>query len=111
MVSRGQKKIAPVVILLAVALLARPEPARGRVIVQYFETDWSEVQSRMPELAIAGYDAIWLPPPQKGAEGTRDVGFSVYDRFDLGDVDQRGTVRTRYGTRPELVSMCDAAHR
>ena len=60
---------------------------------------------------MAGYDAIWLPPPQKGAEGVRDVGFSVYDRFDLGDQDQRGTVRTRYGTRVQVVSLADGAHR
>lgn len=95
----------------ALCALARPEPARARVIVQWFETDWREVEARLPELAIYGYDALWLPPPQKGAEGVRDVGFSVYDRFDLGDLDQRGTVRTRYGTRDELLSMSDGAHR
>lgn len=81
------------------------------MILQFFETEWREIEARLPELALAGYEALWLPPPQKGAEGTRDVGFAVYDRFDLGDRDQRGTVRTRYGTRDELVSMSDAAHR
>ncbi len=95
-------------ILLAVA--ARPAPAHARVIIQYFETDWKEIASRMPELVIAGYDALWLPPPQKGTDGVRDVGFSVFDRFDLGDVDQRGTTRTRYGSKDELVAMCDQAH-
>src|SRR5437868_12506638 len=96
--------------LIVVAVAARPAPAHARVIVQYFETDWKEIASRMPELVIAGYDALWLPPPQKGTDGVRDVGFSVFDRFDLGDVDQRGTTRTRYGTKPELVAMCDQAH-
>src|SRR5688572_19865007 len=93
------------------AIGLKPDPARARVILQYFETDWTEVESRLPEVSMAGYDALWLPPPQKGGEGVRDVGFAVYDRFDLGDVDQRGTIRTRYGTRDELVSMCDASHR
>jgi Alpha amylase, catalytic domain len=97
------------VVLLASALATRP--AEARVILQYFETDWKEIEARLPELALLGYDALWLPPPQKGAEGLRDVGFSVYDRFDLGDVDQRGTVRTRYGTRAELLSMSAVAHR
>ena len=41
-------------------------------------------------------------PPNKGCEGTADVGYAVYDRFDLGDQDQRGTVATRYGTREDL---------
>jgi len=97
--------------VLASATLVGARPAEGRVILQYFETDWKEIEARMPELAVLGYDAIWLPPPQKGAEGVRDVGFSVYDRFDLGDQDQRGTVRTRYGTRAELSAMSQAAHR
>src|SRR5262245_43041472 len=96
--------------LLVGATMLAPAPAEARVIVQWFETDWKEIEARLPELTMAGYDALWLPPPQKGAEGVRDVGCSVYDRFDLGDVDQRGTVRTRYGTRAELLSMCDAAH-
>ena len=95
--------------LLAAALIVLfPGVARARVILQYFETDWAEITRRLPEIVMAGYDALWLPPPQKGAEGVRDVGFSVFDRFDLGDVDQRGTVRTRYGTRDELLSMSHA---
>ena len=88
-----------------------PAPAQARVILQYFETPWSELESRLPEIAMVGYDALWLPPPQKGTDGRRDVGFAVYDRFDLGDKDQRGTIPTRYGVRDELVSMCDASHR
>jgi alpha-amylase len=80
------------------------------VIIQYFETDWREIRARMPQLALAGYDALWCPPPTKGAEGVRDVGFSVYDRFDLGDKMARGTIRTRYGTRDEVVAMTKTAH-
>src|SRR3954469_19739402 len=85
--------------------------ARAEVILQYFETPWSEIEARMPEIAAAGYDALWLPPPTKGAEGTRDVGFSVFDRFDLGDENQRGTTPTRYGTKAQLVSLVATAHR
>lgn len=95
----------------ALAVLATPGSARARVILQYFETAWAEIEARLPEIAMVGYDALWLPPPQKGTDGVRDVGFAVFDRFDLGDVHQRGTVATRYGTREELVSMCDATHR
>ncbi|HEY1098013.1 MAG TPA: alpha-amylase family glycosyl hydrolase, partial [Myxococcota bacterium] len=86
-------------------------PARSEVILQYFETPWAEVEARLPEVAAAGYDALWLPPPTKGTEGVRDVGFAVYDRFDLGDRNQRGTVATRYGTHAELKSLVAAAHR
>lgn len=87
---------------------AQPHP---ETIIQYFETPWNEIATRMPELAAAGYTALWLPPPTKGAEGVADVGFSVFDRFDLGDRDQRGTVATKYGTKDELVRMVAEAHR
>ncbi|MBI4817044.1 MAG: thrombospondin type 3 repeat-containing protein [Deltaproteobacteria bacterium] len=84
---------------------------RGQAIIQYFNTSWAEVTARMPEIAAAGYDAVWLPPATKGAEGVVDIGFSVYDRFDLGNRDQRGTVRTRYGTMEEAIGLVREAHR
>lgn len=81
------------------------------MIIQYFETSWSEVTARIPEIAAAGYTAIWLPPPTKGAEGVKDVGFSVFDRFDLGDRDQRGTIPSKYGTKEEAIALVAEAHR
>lgn len=64
----------------------------------------------MPELAEAGYSSLWLPPPTKGSGGL-SVGYDLWDRFDLGSKDQRGTVRTRYGTEAELLEMVRVAHR
>ncbi|MBI2376668.1 MAG: hypothetical protein HYV07_21910 [Deltaproteobacteria bacterium] len=97
--------------LLASPITATAAGPKGEAVLQYFQTSWSEITARMPEIAAAGYDAIWLPPPTKGAEGVVDVGFSVFDRFDLGNRDQRGTVRTRYGTMDEAVEMVREAHR
>lgn len=95
--------------LLVLALLAGA--ARGEVILQYFGTTWPEIEKRLPELAERGYDSLWLPPPFKAGAGTYSVGFDTLDRFDLGDRDQSGTVRTKYGTKAELVSLMRAAHR
>ena len=99
-------------LLLTVPLAAIPSslPAQ-ETILQYFNTSWTEVEARMPEVAEAGYQALWLPVPGKGASGTFSVGYDPYDRFDLGDRDGSGTVRTRYGTKAELLSMVEAAHR
>ncbi|HEY4222082.1 MAG TPA: alpha-amylase family glycosyl hydrolase, partial [Myxococcota bacterium] len=102
--------VAVIVAVLAVSALSS-SPARAEVILQYFETPWTEIEARMPEIAAAGYDALWLPPPTKGSEGIRDVGFAVYDRFDLGDVNQRGTTPTRYGSKDELQSLVATAHK
>src|SRR5436309_12309181 len=84
-------------------------PTRGEVILQYFESDWNEIYQRLPEIAEAGYDALWTPPPSKSPEaGTikwGNVGYSLYDRFDLGELPQRGTLGTRYGTRGDLRNL------
>ena len=56
-----------------------------------------------PGLAARGVTAIWLPPAYK-AQGTNDTGYSVYDLYDLGEFDQKGSVRTKYGHRDELLA-------
>jgi Alpha amylase, catalytic domain/Thrombospondin type 3 repeat len=88
-----------------------PRAAQAAVYLQYFETSYKEIQARLPEVAAAGYAVLWLPPPNKGCEGTADVGYAVYDRFDLGDQNQRGTVVTRYGTRKDLEALTTSVHR
>lgn len=88
--------------------------ASAEVILQYFEAEWDEVHQRIPEIAEIGYDGIWIPSPCKSpVSGTikwANVGYSLYDRFDLGDIPQRGTVATRYGDRGELRRMVDHLH-
>lgn len=56
-----------------------------------------------------GFTAIWLPPVCK-ATGTNDVGYGIYDLYDLGEFDQKGSVRTKYGTKDQLKSLIDSAH-
>ncbi|MBD2213849.1 alpha-amylase [Calothrix sp. FACHB-156] len=64
---------------------------------------WSKVEASAPELAAAGFTALWLPPAYKGFAGAYDVGYGVYDLFDLGEFDQKGSVRTKYGTRQQYL--------
>jgi alpha-amylase len=64
---------------------------------------WRRLQSEAPALAAAGVTALWLPPAYKGMAGAHDVGYGVYDLFDLGEFDQKGSVRTKYGTKDEYV--------
>jgi hypothetical protein len=88
--------------ILFLILLLSP-PLAGEAMLQYFNTTWKEIESKMPELAEAGYESLWLPPPTK-ASGGLSVGYDLWDRFDLGSKDQRGTVPTRYGTEEDLLS-------
>ena len=79
-------------------------------MLQLFNQSWVEVTEKIPEIAEAGYTSLWLPPPTKGM-GSLSVGYDLFDPFDLGDKNQRGTIRTRYGTKDELLEMVRIAHR
>ncbi len=85
------------------------------VMMQYFHwytpADgllWNEVSSRATELAAAGITGVWLPPSYKGTGGGYDVGYGVYDMYDLGEFDQKGSVRTKYGAREEYLAAVKA---
>jgi alpha-amylase len=72
---------------------------------------WKQLEEKAPELAAAGVSAVWLPPAYKGDGGGYDVGYGVYDLFDLGEFDQKGSVRTKYGTKDEYLRAIKAAQK
>ena len=49
-----------------------------------------------------GIDRIWFPAPQKSHAGRRSMGYDPYDYYDLGQLDQKGTVPTHFGTQNQL---------
>ena len=69
---------------------------------------WQNLQTKSAELAQAGFTAVWLPPMHKGGGGASSVGYDVYDRYDLGEFNQKGSTPTRYGTLSQLVSAISA---
>lgn len=71
---------------------------------------WRTLAGRSPQLSDLGISAYWLPPCFKAANGTWDVGYGIYDLYDLGEFDQKGTVRTKYGTKDEYLQLVQAAH-
>lgn len=112
-------KIRPILFFtLASVTLANASPDRENgVVMQFFHWYtppgglWREVDRTAPMLAERGFTALWLPPAYKGAGGDRDVGYGVYDRYDLGEFDQKGAIPTKYGTRREYQLAIAAAHR
>ena len=100
----------PILSRMFTALLLLAHAACGDSMLQYFNTSWAEITRKMPELAEAGYQSLWLPPPAKGSGGL-SVGYDLWDPFDLGSKDQRGSVATRYGTEAELLELVATAHR
>ena len=71
---------------------------------------WRRLSQEAASLAKAGFTAVWLPPAYKGS-GPADVGYGAYDLFDLGEFDQKGTIRTRYGTKEEYLAAVQACRR
>lgn len=71
---------------------------------------WTVLADSADDFAASGITSLWLPPPYKGGAGDNDVGYGVYDRYDLGEHNQKGSVRTRYGTRAELEAAIAALH-
>ena len=80
------------------------------VMMQYFEwylncnkNLWNTVKKKGEELSRLGITAIWLPPAYKGIGGENEVGYGVYDLYDLGEFDQKGSIATKYGTKDEYL--------
>jgi alpha-amylase len=76
-----------------------PCPADGDAAIPWW---WDHLASQASDLRRAGFTAIWLPPCWKGALGARSLGYDLFDDYDLGSKDQKGSVPTRYGTREQL---------
>ena len=71
---------------------------------------WKQLKEKAAALSEAGITSVWLPPAYKGAAGAEDTGYGVYDLFDVGEFDQKGSIRTKYGTREEYLQAIQAAH-
>ena len=86
-------------------------------IMQYFEwylkpdaSLWRKVTKDAEHLSQIGITALWLPPAYKGYKGINDVGYGVYDLYDLGEFDQKGSVPTKYGTKDEYIEAIKELH-
>lgn len=73
-------------------------------------TFYNDMLDKLDELKSIGITGIWLPPVYK-ATGTNDVGYGVYDIYDLGEFDQKGSIRTKYGTKDELFELIEEIHK
>lgn len=83
-------------------------------MMQFFEwylpsdsKHWEHLEEESDHLKELGINYVWLPPAYKGANGKNDVGYGVYDLYDLGEFDQKGSVPTKYGTKMEYLRAID----
>ncbi|MDO5737914.1 MAG: alpha-amylase [Eubacteriales bacterium] len=86
------------------------------VIFQTFEwnspsdgTFYDNLAAKAQELKELAVAAVWLPPAMKGVSPF-DVGYTAYDIWDLGEFEQHGERRTKYGTVWQLRACIEALH-
>ncbi len=91
------------------------EPTNG-IMFQFFEwyskpseNLWQKLSLEAASLSKVGVTAVWIPPAYKGT-GIDDAGYGVYDKYDLGEFNQNGTIRTKYGSKAELISAVNKLH-
>jgi alpha-amylase len=65
---------------------------------------WQRLRKALPSLAAIGITGLWLPPGSK-AKDAESNGYDIYDAYDLGEFDQKGTVPTKWGTKRDLVDL------
>src|SRR5213592_2250612 len=72
---------------------------------------WDYVAGFVPSLSENGFTALWLPPACKAANiGGMSMGYDPYDYYDLGDIDQKGSKETWFGSRSQLEQLINEAH-
>ena len=91
---------------------------KNGTLMQYFEwylpadgSLWRQLADKAEELAETGITALWLPPAYKDANGSCGVGYAVYDLYDLGEFEQKGSIATKYGTRDEYLTAIQACQK
>ena len=108
---RGRRRIGTLAMLalacLWLAAVAGAVDDSPPPILQWFESSYRTIEDRIPDLFLAGYGIVWVPPPFRADQGDLSVGYDVYDRFDLG----RPGKPTLYGTEEGLQALARMLHR
>lgn len=88
----------------------------NETMIQFFDwyspadgQHWNRLVEEIPRLLSLGITKVWLPPAYKGTKGEISEGYDVYDIYDLGEFDQKGSIRTKYGTKDEYVRAINTA--
>ena len=106
--SRFRALAAPAIAaaVMTMPLSSRADDVSDPVILQYFESSYSTIANRMPDIFAAGYGALYTPPPGRADSGNQSVGYDQYDRYDLGSPGDP----TLYGTETGLKTAINDAH-
>lgn len=71
---------------------------------------WRRLQHILPSLQALGVTSMWIPPACKASWHTGN-GYDVYDLYDLGEFEQKGSRATKWGSKEELQALVGDARR
>lgn len=71
---------------------------------------WRRLENALPVHAALGITSMWIPPACKAGWYTGN-GYDIYDLYDLGEFDQKGSRHTKWGTKEELTAFAHSAKR
>jgi hypothetical protein len=57
---------------------------------------WEEIASISEEIAVKGFDTVWLPPPSKGMNGKNSMGYDIKEHYNLN---------SKFGNRKTLKKL------
>ncbi|SKB44877.1 alpha-amylase family protein [Alkalitalea saponilacus] len=109
-------------ITLFLFFVVKPLSAQNDVMLQAFYWDvpvdsdnnkglwWNNLNNKSIDFKNWGITGIWIPSPSKGNWGIFDMGYGIYDHYDLGNYHQKGSTETRFGSRAELENMIATMH-
>ena len=90
---------------------------QNSTVFQAFEWDipadqqhWQRLRRVLPQLSSIGVSSLWLPPACK-AGSPRGNGYDVYDLYDLGEFEQKGSRSTKWGSKEDLQALASDARR
>lgn len=91
----------------AVHAADKDNPIMFEAFEWYIQSDhkhWQRLRLALPALKAIGIDGLWLPPGSKAKDADSN-GYDIYDPYDLGEFDQKGTVPTKWGTKSDLHAL------
>ena len=90
---------------------------QNSTVFQAFEWDipadqqhWQRLRRVLPQLSSIGVSSLWLPPACK-AGNPRGNGYDIYDLYDLGEFEQKGSRSTKWGSKKDLQALASDARR
>lgn len=69
---------------------------------------WRRLADALPAHAALGVTSMWIPPACKAGWHTGN-GYDIYDLYDLGEFDQKGSRHTKWGHKEELAAFAQSA--